>query len=342
MKLSVVILNWNGKEMLRKYLPGVIANSVSDDVEVVVADNGSTDGSVEMLEREFPQTPLVILDRNYGFAEGYNMALKDNPADYFLLLNSDVEIRDKNWLTPLIEYMDVHPDVAACQPKIMALNQEGYFEYAGAAGGFIDRYGFPFCRGRVLATVEQDQGQYDDIRDVFWATGAALFIRAKDFRYVGGFDRRFFAHMEEIDLCWRIRDAGLQIVCIPQSKVWHLGGASLNQGNPRKTFLNFRNNLMMLYKNLPEQELKKVMRARRWFDFIAALKFILAFDWQNYKAVRKARKEFKEMIPDLKEDRDNNARRRTVTRIHEIAPFSIILQYYFHRKKRFSQLNNFT
>ena len=342
MKLSVVILNWNGKEMLRKFLPGVIANSVSEDVEVVVADNGSTDGSVEMLEREFTQTPLVILDRNYGFAEGYNMALKDNPAEYFLLLNSDVEIRDKNWLTPLIGFMDTHPDVAACQPKIMALKQENCFEYAGAAGGFIDRYGFPFCRGRVLATVEQDNGQYDDIKDVFWATGAALMVRAKDFRYVGGFDRRFFAHMEEIDLCWRLRDAGLRIVCIPQSKVYHLGGASLNQGNPRKTFLNFRNNLMMLYKNLPDEELKKVMGARKWFDCLAALKFLLSFDRKNYKAVKMARKEFKAMIPDLREDRKNNARRRTVTSIPEIAPFSLIFQYYFHRRKRFSQLDNFT
>ena len=339
MKVSVVILNWNGKDMLRAYLPDVIAHTNMPDVEVVVADNGSTDGSVEMLERDFPDTPLVILEENYGFAEGYNMALRENNAEYFLLLNSDVEIMDDNWLKPMIEFMDNNPDVAACQPKIMSLKNKNLFEYAGAAGGFIDKYGFPFCRGRIFDVVETDKGQYDEVMDVFWASGAAMMVRAKDFWAVGGLDPRFFAHMEEIDLCWRLRDAGLRVVCLPQSKVYHLGGASLNQGNPRKTFLNFRNNLIMLYKNLPDNELNKVMKSRAWFDRLAALQFLLKFDKQNYRAVIKARKEFKKMVPDLQEDRARNAERRKAGQIKERVDFSIVSKFYIKGKRKFSQLH---
>lgn len=338
MKVSIVILNWNGKDMLRAYLPDVIAHSNMPGVEVVVADNGSTDGSVEMLERNFPETPLVILEKNYGFAEGYNMALRENDAEYFLLLNSDVEIMDDNWLLPLLDFMDNHPDVAACQPKILSLKDKRLFEYAGAAGGFIDKYGFPFCRGRIFDSVETDRGQYNDTIDVFWASGAALMVRAKDFWAVGGLDSRFFAHMEEIDLCWRLRDAGLRVVCVPESKVYHLGGASLNQGNPRKTFLNFRNNLIMLYKNLPDEELDKVMKARKWFDRLAAFQFLLKFDRANYKAVINARKEFKTMIPDLKDDRRKNAQRRKAANIKERVGFSIVSKFYIRRIRKFSQL----
>lgn len=338
MKVSVVILNWNGKDMLKTYLPDVIRCSNLPDVEVVVADNGSTDGSVDMLEKEFPDTPLVILDKNYGFAEGYNMALRENSAEYFLLLNSDVQIIDEDWLRPMIQFMDANPTVAACQPKILSLKNHALFEYAGAAGGFIDKFGFPFCRGRIFDTVEEDKGQYNQPLDVFWASGAALMVRAKDFWAVGGLDPRFFAHMEEIDLCWRLRDAGLRIVCVPQSRVYHLGGASLNQGNPRKTFLNFRNNLIMLYKNLPDDELGKIMRARAWFDRLAALKFLLRFDKANYKAVMRARREFKQMIPDLKEDRIRNQERRVASQIKERTGFSIVASYYIKRKRVFSQL----
>ena len=338
MKVSVVILNWNGKEMLKAYLPDVIAHTNMPDVEVVVADNGSTDGSVEMLERVFPQTPLVILEKNFGFAEGYNMALRDNNAEYFLLLNSDVEIMDDNWLQPMIDYMDGHPDVAACQPKIMSLKNKNNFEYAGAAGGFIDKYGFPFCRGRIFDVVEPDKGQYDDTMEVFWASGAALMVRAKDFWAVGGLDARFFAHMEEIDLCWRFRNAGLKVVCVSQSKVFHLGGASLNQGNPRKTFLNFRNNLIMLYKNLSDEDLNKVMKARKWFDRLAAIQFLLKFDIANYKAIVNARKEFKKMIPDLQENRAKNAERRKITHVKEIVNYSIVKKFYINHVRKFSQL----
>ena len=217
-KVAIVILNWNGARMLQEYLPTVLRYS-RDEATVYVADNASTDNSVSMLKREFPGVPIVVLDRNYGFAEGYNKALRGNEAEYFLLLNSDVEIRDSSWLVPMIEFMDSHPDVAACQPKLLSLREPSKFEYAGACGGFLDRFGYPFCRGRVMDTIEEDKGQYDDVCDVLWASGAALMVRAADYRDSGGLDGRFFAHMEEIDLCWRLRLQGRRVVCVPQSRV---------------------------------------------------------------------------------------------------------------------------
>ena len=256
-KISIVILNWNGEEMLRAFLPSVLVCSSGRDVEVCVADNGSTDASCAMLEEEFPIVRLIRLDENYGFAEGYNRALSQIDAEYVILLNSDVEVTP-DWLQPLTEFMDNHPEVAACQPKIMSYKKRDTFEYAGAAGGFIDKLGYPFCRGRIFDVVEKDEGQYDTPLPVFWATGAALMIRLDVYKQVGGLDGRFFAHMEEIDLCWRLRSRGYGIYCIPQSEVYHVGGATLKKENPRKTFLNFRNNLLMLYKNLPEKELKSV------------------------------------------------------------------------------------
>ena len=270
MKVSVVILNWNGCDMLRTFLPSVVRCSKSGQVEVCVADNGSTDASVEMLREEFPCVRIIVLDQNHGFADGYNLALQQVEAEYVVLLNSDVEVTE-HWLEPMISYLDAHPEVAACQPKIRSQRQKEYFEYAGAAGGFIDKYGYPFCRGRVMEVVEKDEGQYDTILPVFWATGAALFIRLADYREAGGLDGRFFAHMEEIDLCWRLRSRGRKIVCIPQSTVYHVGGATLKKENPRKTFLNFRNNLVMLYKNLPDEELNKVMRIRACLDYVCLL-----------------------------------------------------------------------
>lgn len=246
-KVSVVILNWNGAEMLRRFLPSVLAGSAGEGIEVCVADNGSSDDSCRMLEQEFPAVRLIRLDRNYGFADGYNKAFEQVDAEYAVLLNSDVEV-SPGWLTPMVEYMDLHPDVAACQPKLLDWKQKDRFEYAGAAGGFIDRYGYPFCRGRIFEVVEKDEGQYDAPISVFWATGAALFVRLDKYREVGGLDGRFFAHMEEIDLCWRLRSRGYKLFCLPESKVWHVGGATLKKENPRKTFLNFRNNLLMLYK----------------------------------------------------------------------------------------------
>ena len=258
-KIAVVILNWNGCDMLHSFLPSVVRFSEADGAVVYVADNGSTDASVDMLCREFLTVRLILLEENQGFADGYNMALQEVDAEYVVLLNSDVEVTE-HWLQPLVDYMDAHPEAAACQPKIRSWRQKEMFEYAGAAGGFLDRYGYPFCRGRIMGVVEEDRGQYDTIIPVFWATGAALFIRLKDYREAGGLDGRFFAHMEEIDLCWRLRARGRQIACVPQSVVYHVGGATLKKENPRKTFLNFRNNLVMLYKNLPSKDFASVMR----------------------------------------------------------------------------------
>ena len=340
-RLAIVILNWNGVEMMRQYLPTVLKNSVGN---VIVADNASTDGSVEMLLKEFPDVPLVVLEQNFGFAEGYNRALAQLPDyEYYLLLNSDVEIRQKEWDAPMIQYMDEHPECAACQPKLLALREKnaqrvGWFEYAGAAGGYLDKYGYPFCRGRVLNTVEKDEGQYDETVPLLWGTGAALMVRAADWRESGGLDSRFFAHMEEIDLCWRLRTMGKNIVCIAQSQAYHLGGATLNQGNPRKTFLNFRNNLLMLYKNLPDKELKSVMRVRCFLDYLAAFQFLLKGDTKNCAAVFKARRAFANMRPDFDKDRRHIQQLRKNERVPERVDFLLLWQYYVKRKKTFMEL----
>lgn len=339
MKVSVVILNWNGCDMLRTFLPSVVHHSEGEGIEVCVADNGSTDASVTMLQQKFPSVRTILLDRNYGFADGYNMALQQVDAEYVVLLNSDVDVTE-HWLEPMIAYLDDHPKVAACQPKIRSQRQKEYFEYAGAAGGFIDKYGYPFCRGRIMSVVEKDEGQYDTVIPVFWATGAALFIRRADYLKVGGLDGRFFAHMEEIDLCWRLRARGREIVCIPQSTVFHVGGATLKKENPRKTFLNFRNNLVMLYKNLPEKELKKMMRIRAGLDYLAALVFLLKGDWNNASAVIRARKEYKQICTSFSSSREENIRKNTLQTIPERIKSSILWQFYARGHKRFSQLSD--
>lgn len=338
-KIAVVILNWNGCDMLRSFLPSVVRFSEADGAVVYVADNGSTDASVDMLCREFLTVRLILLEENQGFADGYNMALQEVDAEYVVLLNSDVEVTE-HWLQPLVDYMDAHPEAAACQPKIRSWRQKEMFEYAGAAGGFLDRYGYPFCRGRIMGVVEEDRGQYDTIIPVFWATGAALFIRLKDYREAGGLDGRFFAHMEEIDLCWRLRSRGREIVCIPQSTVYHVGGATLKKENPRKTFLNFRNNLVMLYKNLPQEELNKVMRIRTCLDYLAAFNFLLQGHWDNASAVMRARKEYKRLCPSFSLSREENMRKKTLNPIPERTKSSILWQFYARGCKRFSQLSD--
>lgn len=339
-KVSVVILNWNGAEMLREFLPSVLRYSVGEGIEVCVADNASTDASREVLRTEFPEVRLIELDQNYGFAEGYNRALTQVEAEYAVLLNSDVEVTP-HWLEPLLSYMDAHPETVACQPKILSRRNKEYFEYAGASGGYLDRYGYPFCRGRIFDVVEKDHGQYDTVQSVLWATGAALFIRLEDYFNAGGLDGQFFAHMEEIDLCWRLRSRGKDIVCIPQSIVYHVGGATLKKENPRKTFLNFRNNLLMLYKNLPEKELKHVLFVRGILDVIAALVFYLKRDKENAHAVFQARKEFKEIRYSFAASRIENMMKSTDKTIPERVCFSILFKYYFSRKKYFYQLNIF-
>ena len=323
--------------MMRRFLPSVIAGCAGEG-EVIVADNGSTDDSLEMLRTEFPEVRFLPLDRNYGFAEGYNQAFRQLEGyEYLLLLNSDVECTN-GWLRPLREYMDAHPDVAACQPKVRAEWDRSRLEYAGACGGFIDRDGYPFCRGRLFAVAEEDKGQYDDVADVFWATGAALMIRAEDWRNVGGLDGRFFAHNEEIDLCWRLRSRGRRIVCIPQSVVYHVGGGTLPQDNPRKTYLNFRNNLTMLYKNLPEGEMLRVLRRRTVLDWVAALQFIAKFDFANASAIFRARRDFKAWRADFKADREANLAATVLRDIPERRLISLLWQYYARGRKHFSQL----
>lgn len=336
MKVAVVILNWNGEAMLRRFLPTVVRYSC-DEAEIWVADNASDDASVQLLREHFPSVRLIQLDKNYGFAEGYNRALAQIEAEYYVLLNSDVEVTH-HWLTPLVEYMDAYPDVAACQPKLLSEANRDYFEYAGASGGFIDRYGYPFCRGRIFNTVEEDNGQYDYIIDILWATGACMLIRSADYREVHGLDGRFFAHNEEIDLCWRLRQRGRRIVCIPESEVYHVGGGTLPKSNPTKTFLNFRNNLTMLYKNLPDGELKGVMRVRRVLDYVAALKMLVADrSWADFKAVVKARRAFYRWRHNFDDDRREIGRTRTASPSERV-DYSILWQYYVKGRKTFSRL----
>lgn len=335
-RIAIVILNWNGCEMMRRFLPSVVRHS-ADCAEVIVADNGSTDDSCAMLRREFPEVGLITLPENYGFAEGYNRALRGLEAEFYLLLNSDVEV-ESGWLEPLLEYMDAHPETAACQPILRSQRQPESFEYAGAAGGMVDCYGYPYCRGRVFDTVEQDHGQYDDIVPLLWATGAALMVRRADWEAAGGLDGRFFAHMEEIDFCWRLRTRGRGVVCVPQSRAYHVGGASLAQGNPRKTFLNFRNNLLMLYKNLPEADLRKVMRVRRVLDYVAALQFLVKGDAANARAVMRARREFRRLRADFLPQRQENLRCMTEPHPEGLSRFCLLYQYYAKHRKTFAQL----
>ena len=334
-RIAVVILNFNGAEMLRAFLPSVVDYSL--EAEVIVADNCSTDASAQVMREEFPAVRYIQLEKNYGFADGYNRALAQVEAEYFLLLNSDVEVT-QGWLAPMLEYMDSHPGVAACQPKLLSYKNKKEFEYAGACGGFIDKYGYPYCRGRIFDTVEEDKGQYDSVAELFWATGAALMIRAEDYRAAGGLDGTFFAHMEEIDLCWRLRSRGRGIVCIPQSCVYHVGGATLNKSNPRKTYLNFRNNLLMLYKNLPENELRHVMFVRALLDYVAAFKSLLSGDAAGCRAVLQARRDFRRIKHDYSDLRRENLEKCVEADVKERTSFSILWKYYAGGRRLFSEL----
>ena len=289
MKCSVIILNWNGAEMLRRYLPSVVKNTAE---EVIVADNGSTDNSLEVLAKEFPSVKTIVLDKNYGFAEGYNRAIGQVDSEYVVLLNSDVEVTE-GWLTPLLDYMDAHQDVAAVQPKIRSWLKRTHFEHAGAAGGYLSKLYYPYCRGRVLWHVEEDKGQYDTEAEVDWTSGACMCVRTKVYKECGGLDAAFFAHMEEIDLCWRMRNAGWRLVCLPQSVVYHLGGGALSYESPRKTYLNHRNNLLMIYKN--KQHPCGVLFVRGILDFAAAVFYLLQGRLGAFKAVFQARRDYRKM-----------------------------------------------
>lgn len=322
-EVAVIILNWNGVDLLRRFLPSVIAHTPPQIGRVIVADNGSTDTSVEMLRAEFPDVEVIAFDRNYGFAQGYNLALKATDYRYTVLLNSDVEVRN-DWLTPLYSYMEAHPEVAAVQPKIMSLTQDGFFEYAGACGGFIDRHGYPYCRGRVFSTVERDTGQYNDPVPVFWASGAALMVRTDVYEKAGGLDPKFFAHMEEIDLCWRMQLLGYTLAVVPEAAVYHLGGGSLPASNPRKTYLNFRNSLLMLHKNLPDSSRRSTLFKRRLLDTVAWLKFVITGSWGNAAAILSAHRDFRTMRRQYTTHPTNDL-------LHTTPPRPNILTHYYLR-----------
>lgn len=333
--VAVIILNWNGEKLLREFLPSVVANTDTSIADVIVADNGSTDGSRELLRKEFPQVKLLEFDENLGFAGGYNRALRETGYRYTLLLNSDVET-PAGWLTPLHDFMEAHPDAAACQPKILSYKQKEKFEYAGAAGGFIDRNGYPYCRGRIFDTVEDDNGQYDTPVEVFWATGAALMVRTDLYEKAGGLDERFFAHMEEIDLCWRLLLMGHTLWCVPASHVYHLGGGSLPAANPRKTYLNFRNNLLLLHKNLPAADLRGALLRRRLLDTVAWAKFILTLDLPNASAILRAHRDFRRMRREYTTHPPVNLLARSADR--RTRRPDILLSYFIKRKRHYSQL----
>ena len=334
MKIAVVILNWNGKKILEKFLPNVIEHS-ADVAEVIVADNASTDDSVEFLKQSFPQIRLIQNAENGGFSKGYNDALKHIEADYFVLLNSDIEVT-KNWIQPVIDLMERNPEIAVCQPKIRSYHEREKFEYAGAAGGFIDRFGYPFCRGRVFETVETDTGQYDDVCEVFWATGAAMFVKASIYREFGGLDEDFFAHMEEIDFCWRVKNAGYKVMYCPHSTVYHVGGGTLPKSSSRKTYLNFRNNLSLIYKNAYSTERFFVLFVRSFLDEIAALKFFLSGNFGDAFAVQRAYLHFFKSFPKIRRKRK---KQQTICKFHTgIYSHSIVWKYYIQKRKTFSQL----
>lgn len=337
MSTAIVILNWNGENYLHQFLPVLIKNTSLQGVEIIVADNASTDSSLTLLKEKFPSIRTIVLDKNYGFAGGYNKAFEQIEADYFVLLNSDVEVTP-HWLEPLLSYMNVHNEVAACQPKILSYDQRTRFEHAGAAGGYIDRFGFPYCRGRIVGFAEKDSNQYDSIAGIFWATGACLMIRSDIYRQAGGLDDEFFAHMEEIDLCWRLKSRGYRIVCLPNSTVYHVGGGALGYESPHKIYLNFRNNLLMLYKNLPEHLLKKTMFWRAVFDYSAAIQSLLTGKFENAKSILKARRDFSMMQHDFTAKRKQNMALTTTDLKNEIFQGSIIVEYYLKGKKTFSSI----
>jgi GT2 family glycosyltransferase len=335
-RLAVVILNWNGANFLQKFLPGIIQHSSMEGVNVIVADNGSSDNSLEVLKLGFPTVKVIALDANYGFPGGYNRAFEQIDCEYFLLLNSDVEV-EEGWLMPLIEFMDSHKDCAACVPKLKDYNNRNKFEYAGAAGGFIDKYGYPFCRGRIFDTIEDDLGQYNDACPIFWGSGAALLVRSSAYKIAGGMDERFFVHMEEIDLCWRFWNLGFSVYYIPQSSVYHVGGGTLPQGNPRKTYFNFRNSLFLLFKNLPIYQLVPRLFLRMILDGIAALKALSAGSFAEFKAIFKAHMAFYQQLPYyIKWRKNNKVGQKLPSTI--LYSKSIVFQYFAKKKTTFTDL----
>ena len=332
-KTAIVILNWNGRKIMEQFLPSVVENS-SSEAEIIIADNASTDDSLDFLKKNYPQLRTIVNDKNYGFAEGYNRALEQVDADYFILLNSDVEVTP-NWIAPVIEYMEEDEKRAICQPKLLSYHNRDTFEYAGGAGGFIDHLGYPFCRGRMFTTVEKDQGQYNDPCEVFWATGAAMFVKADVYKQLGGLDNDFFAHMEEIDFCWRAKNNGYKVCYCPDSTIYHVGGGTLPPSSPFKTFLNFRNNFALLFKNLQRHRLLYVLPLRVVLDYVAASKFLLEGKPREFTAVVKAHWKFYAMLGKLRKKRNCLPHRNVNCIYHR----SIVWDYYIGKKQTFNDLN---
>lgn len=332
-EIAVVILNWNGKSYLQKFLPIVVKFS-RDYADIFLADNASNDGSVEYVVDNFADVRIIRSEINRGYAEGYNFALSKIKSDFFILLNSDIEVTE-NWISPVIALMKNDPTIAACQPKMLSYVDRNKFEYAGAAGGFIDKWGYPFCRGRLFQSIEIDNGQYDDTQEIFWATGACMFIRSDLFFKYGGFDNDFFAHMEEIDLCWRLKNAGYRIMFCPLSKVFHVGGGTLPKISSKKTYLNFRNNIILLYKNLPKYRLIIVFPIRLILDGIAGLKFLFDGGYMDFLAVIKAHVYFYLSLKNQRDKRKKIAFNKNITMIYRN---SIVFDYYIRGKRKFSNL----
>jgi GT2 family glycosyltransferase len=330
---AVVILNWNGRKYLEQFLPMLIQYS-EKEAEIIVADNASNDDSVSFLETNFPSVRIIRNNANEGFARGYNLALGQVEADYYILLNSDIEVTPE-WIQPVIRMLENDPSIAACQPKIRSYSDRSKFEYAGAAGGFIDKYGYPCCRGRMFQTLEEDHGQYDDEVEIFWATGACMFVRADLFRKTGGFDEDFFAHMEEIDLCWRLKNLGYKIMYCPRSVVYHIGGGTLPKISWKKTYYNFRNNFYLLYKNLPDELVDEVFSKRLFLDGIAAMKFLFTAGFKDFWAIYKAHTSFYSTLSKTK------AKRKQLMHapLHKVYRKNIVFEYFLRKKKKFSDLD---
>lgn len=337
-KVAIVILNWNGAKLFDTYLPSVIRNADAPNIELIVADNGSSDNSIGHLKNKFPSVKIIDLKKNYGFAEGYNRALQQVEADIYVLLNSDVEVTP-NWLEATIELLEKDENTAAVQPKILSHEKPHQFEYAGAAGGFVDIFGYPFCRGRILNRMEPDLGQYNKPTPIFWASGACMFIKAEAFRIAGGFDGDFWAHMEEIDLCWRLKNRGYKIMYQPASVVFHLGGGTLSYDSPKKVYLNFRNNLFMLYKNLPPKWFHRILLTRMVLDGVAAVKFIFGLHFQSFRAVAKAHASFYRNLNALVRKRNGLKQQIVVPEHNEVYRKSIMWKFFIQKKRKFSELD---
>ncbi len=336
-RIAVVILNWNGRDLLERFIPLVIKHTTQDNCQIWVADNGSGDDSVSYLKENHPQVNILEFDRNYGFAGGYNRALGIIKASYYVLLNSDVET-SPGWLEPMIRVMEGDLSIAACQPKIKSLDERDYFEHAGAAGGFIDFLGYPFCRGRIFDVTEKDTGQYNNECNIFWASGACMMVRAETWHNNQGFDSNFFAHMEEIDYCWRVKNRGYKIMVTHKSEVYHQGGASLPKSNPRKTFLNFRNNLLLLWKNLPPKQMPWFIILRMLFDWMSVVKFLAALSVHDAIAVLMAHISFITFLPEYIKKRKELQRERKRGNHPEVYLKSIVFEFFIRKKRSFSSL----